>query len=384
MSLEQAHGQPVDARSDLFSLGTIAYAMLTGHSPFAGPSVPAILARVAHRGAPPPSELVPGLPRDVDDVLARAMAKAPEDRYSSGRTMAEDIEDVLGDRPPRHRAGWTPAPTGERTIASSGAAADGAVALDLVEDAPAAPLARARWRSRLERVALVAVAATAAVHFSRHPEDGTYWLGVGREAHRRLSVLTTPARMEPRPAAATPWPRPAITATPEVAALPSPGPGLDAPIEPSPEPSAELPAEPARGADTGRDTPDTGRAWSARPCGARSRAGSGAASPTGCHRGVCGRGDSLAVSAPAPLEVEARAPPGPQAIAGGLALHRLRAPPRERDARGLGGRQENGEGSPRQPGHPEAAHAGAAQRERSADADPRAGSSRGAGAPAIG
>ena len=246
MSPEQALGQPVDARSDLFSLGTIAYAMLTDHSPFAGPSVPAILARVAHRGAPPPSELVPGLPRDVDDVLARAMAKSPEDRYSSGRTMAEDIEDVLGDRPPRHRAGWTPAPTGERTIASSGAAADGAVALDLVDNAPAAPLPRARWRSRLERVALVAVAATAAVHFSRHPEDGTYWLGVGREAHWRLSVLTTPARMEPRPAATTPLPEPAITETPEVAALPSPGPGPgpDALIEPSPEPSAEPAAEP--------------------------------------------------------------------------------------------------------------------------------------------
>jgi serine/threonine-protein kinase len=245
MSPEQALGQPVDARSDLFSLGTIAYAMLTGHSPFAGPSVPAILARVAHRDAPPPSERVPGLPRDVDDVLARALAKSREDRYPSGRMMAEDIEDVLGDRPPRHRAGWTPTPTGERTIASSGPAVDGAVALDLAEDARPAPPPRARWRSRLERVALVAVAATAAVHFSRHPEDATYWLGVGREAHRRLTVLTTPFRMEPRPAPATPSPEPAMTATPDVAALPSPGPGPDAPIEPSPEPSPEPPVEPS-------------------------------------------------------------------------------------------------------------------------------------------
>jgi serine/threonine-protein kinase len=245
MSPEQALGHPVDARSDLFSLGTIAYALLTDQAPFAGPSVPAILARVAHRPTPLPSELVPALPRDVDDVLARAMAKSREDRYPSGRMMAEDIADVLGDRPPRHRAAWTPTPTGERTIASSGPAVDGAVALDLVEDARPAPPPRARWRSRLERVAFVAVAATAAVHFSRHPEDATYWLGVGREAHRRLTVLTTPFRMEPRPAPATPSPEPAMTATPDVAALPSPGPGPDAPIEPSPEPSPEPPVEPS-------------------------------------------------------------------------------------------------------------------------------------------
>lgn len=242
MSPEQALGQPVDARSDLFSLGTIAYALLTDQSPFAGPSVPAILARVAHRGAPPPSELVPGLPRDVDDVLARAMAKSREDRYPSGRMMAEDIEDVLGDRPPRHRAAWTPRPRGERTIASSGPDVDGAT-LDLVEDVRAAPPTRARWRSRVERVALVAVAAVAAVHFSLHPEDGTYWLGIGREAHRRLSGLTTPARIEPGPAPATPSPEPVMTATPDAVALPSPEPGPDShtegPEETSTEPAVE-------------------------------------------------------------------------------------------------------------------------------------------------
>jgi hypothetical protein len=240
MSPEQALGQPVDARSDLFSLGTIAYALLTDQCPFAGPSVPAIMARVAHRGAPPPSELVPGLPRDVDDVLARAMAKSRDDRYSSGRMMAEDIDDVLGGRPPRHRAAWTPTPSGDRTIASSGPALDGAAALDLVEDTRAVPPPRGRWRSRLERLALVAVAAVGAVHFSLHPEDGAFWVGLGREAHRRLSVLTAPApgRIEPRPAPATPSPEPVITATPDVTALPSPEAAADTHAEGSLEVSA--------------------------------------------------------------------------------------------------------------------------------------------------
>jgi hypothetical protein len=213
MSPEQARGEPVDARSDLFSLGTIAYALLTGESPFAGPSVPAILARVAHHGARPPSELVPGLPQVVDDVLARAMAKTPEDRYPDGRMIAEDIDDVLAGRPPRHRAGWTPTPKGERTIASVAPAAD-LPALDLVEDRAATPPRRA-WRRRLTWLAFVAAVAAAVFHFSAHPEDGIYWQRIGREARGLLSELTTLARVEPT---AAPSPQPEATA----AAAPAP------------------------------------------------------------------------------------------------------------------------------------------------------------------
>jgi hypothetical protein len=181
------------------------------------------------------------------------MAKARDDRYPSGRMMAEDIEDVLGGRPPRHRAAWTPTPSGDRTIASSGPALDGAAALDLVEDTRAAPPPRRRWRSRLEWWAFVAVAAAGAVHFSLRPEDGAFWLGLGREAHRRLSVLTAPApgRIEPRPVPATPSPEPVITPTPDVTALASPEPGAD----PQPDGKAETPAPPAEGPSV--ETPST-------------------------------------------------------------------------------------------------------------------------------
>jgi hypothetical protein len=151
------------------------------------------------------------------------MAKSRDDRYSSGRMMAEDIDDVLGGRPPRHRAAWTPPPTGERTIASSGPDVDGAAPLDLVEDAPSAPRPRARWRSRLRRVSLLAAVAVATGHFLLHPEDGTYWLGIGRETHRRLSLLTDPARIEPPLVLATP--APVNAATLDATALPSPEPG---------------------------------------------------------------------------------------------------------------------------------------------------------------
>jgi hypothetical protein len=254
MSPEQAEGRPVDARSDLFSLGTIAYALLTGESPFAGPSVVAILARVAHRSARPPSELVPGLPRDVDDVLARAMAKSPADRYPDGRTMAEDIDDVLAGRPPRHREGWTPTPSGEQTIASVRPGGDEELpALDLVEGRAVRP-PRRRWRRRLAGLALLAAVVAAGHHFFVHPEDVAYWRRIGREARGLWSELTTLARVEPP---ATPSPLPEATASPAAPSSPlpmeleptPPGEGLAEgsalPASPEPEPldAAAVPAE---------------------------------------------------------------------------------------------------------------------------------------------
>ena len=100
MSPEQALGHAVDARTDLFSLGSVAYLLLAGKPPFEAPSVPGILARVAYQHAKPLSEMGRDVPPDAEYVVARAMAKSPEDRYADGRTMAEDIADVLAGRPP--------------------------------------------------------------------------------------------------------------------------------------------------------------------------------------------------------------------------------------------------------------------------------------------
>jgi hypothetical protein len=225
MAPEQALGRPADARSDLFSLGTIAYTLLTGEAPFAAPSVPAILARVVHRRVPPPSEVVPGLPSAIDDVLARAMAKAPEDRYPTGQALAEDIEDVLRGRPPRHRADWKASPKGERTVVS--AAADGEIPdLELVEEAPKRRRP-GRWRTGLERTVLVALAGAAAYHFWIHPEDVGFWERLGREAHRRLSAITAPAPRAEGPAALTTTPAPVPTAAAAALAEPLPSAELE-------------------------------------------------------------------------------------------------------------------------------------------------------------
>jgi len=107
MSPEQALGQEVDPRTDLFSLGAILYWLLTGRLAFGAESMMAIIGKVLHQDPPPPSTLRPDLPADADYVIARALAKAPADRYPSGGTMAEDIGDVLAGHPPRHRADWS-------------------------------------------------------------------------------------------------------------------------------------------------------------------------------------------------------------------------------------------------------------------------------------
>ncbi|HSB60864.1 MAG TPA: serine/threonine-protein kinase, partial [Vicinamibacteria bacterium] len=169
MSPEQAGGAAIDARSDLFSLGCVLHQLLTGRRAFDGPTLPAILMRVMKEDPPPPSRLVPGLPPGVDAVVGRALAKDPDRRYPDGRTLAEDVEDVLAGRPPRHAALPASASEAERTRASpakpalSGATSGGTGRLEgiLAPAAGTAVLQRDRPRtSRRRRIALAAGAAT--------------------------------------------------------------------------------------------------------------------------------------------------------------------------------------------------------------------------------
>ena len=169
MSPEQATGEPLDARSDVFSLGSVLYLLLTGVRAFDAPSVPGILARVAKKDPSPPSKLTPGLPPVVDDIVARALAKDPGQRYATARMLAEDIQDVLADRRPRHRATWTPQPPADETLRSATISPEPATA-DLRTTAAPAPTApphddslvlrlaeRVGWRGVVALIALLAV-----------------------------------------------------------------------------------------------------------------------------------------------------------------------------------------------------------------------------------
>jgi len=94
MAPEQLAGEGVDGRSDLFSLGVILYAMVTGHSPFQGDSATTVCFKVANREPVAASALDLNVPRELDDVISRAMAKDPEQRYQKGAELAEDLRQL--------------------------------------------------------------------------------------------------------------------------------------------------------------------------------------------------------------------------------------------------------------------------------------------------
>ncbi len=91
MSPEQAVGDPLDERADLYSIGVIAWEMLAGHTPFQGESP--VATAMLHVSEPLPDirEIVPGIPRDLHAVLERVLAKRREDRFAS----ALELDDAL-------------------------------------------------------------------------------------------------------------------------------------------------------------------------------------------------------------------------------------------------------------------------------------------------
>jgi serine/threonine protein kinase len=92
MSPEQARGlDPVDARSDQYSLASMLFELLTGREPFPGADVDGVLTSVARGRFPRLSEAVHGIPRGLDDVLARATAFDPRDRFGSVREFGEAL-----------------------------------------------------------------------------------------------------------------------------------------------------------------------------------------------------------------------------------------------------------------------------------------------------
>jgi CheY-like chemotaxis protein len=95
MSPEQAWGKTVDARSDIFSLGSVTFEMLTGTRLFTGDSEIGVLDAVRECRVRSPRELAPGVPDEVDRIVRRALAKDPEERYQTAGEMDEDLKDVI-------------------------------------------------------------------------------------------------------------------------------------------------------------------------------------------------------------------------------------------------------------------------------------------------
>ncbi|WP_121258771.1 Stk1 family PASTA domain-containing Ser/Thr kinase [Nocardioides ferulae] len=99
LSPEQARGETVDSRSDVYSAGCLLYELLTGRPPFVGDSPVAVAYQHVREPAEPPSTHDPELSPEIDAIVMKALAKRVEDRYQSAAAMRSDIERYLAGRP---------------------------------------------------------------------------------------------------------------------------------------------------------------------------------------------------------------------------------------------------------------------------------------------
>lgn len=99
LSPEQARGETVDSRSDVYSTGCLLFELLTGRPPFVGDSPVAVAYQHVREQAQPPSTYDADLPPEIDSIVMKSLAKRVEDRYQSAAAMKEDIDRFLAGRP---------------------------------------------------------------------------------------------------------------------------------------------------------------------------------------------------------------------------------------------------------------------------------------------
>ena len=127
LSPEQARGEVVDARSDLYSTGCLLYELLTGRPPFTGDSPVSVAYQHVSENPLPPSQIDPAVPPALDALVLKSLAKSPDDRYQTAADFRSDVERAIAGMPVT------------TAVAPVGAAvATGALAADATQRFPAA------------------------------------------------------------------------------------------------------------------------------------------------------------------------------------------------------------------------------------------------------
>jgi eukaryotic-like serine/threonine-protein kinase len=122
-SPEQAQGQPVEAASDLYSLGIVMYEMATGALPFDGDNPVSIAMKHVHDRPPAPRTINPLIPENLEAVIMRSLGKRPVDRYLTAQAFLDDLRRVQEGQPVAPRANFTEEATRIMTPAAIAAAA---------------------------------------------------------------------------------------------------------------------------------------------------------------------------------------------------------------------------------------------------------------------
>jgi ABC-type branched-subunit amino acid transport system substrate-binding protein len=174
MSPEQCEAKPLDPRSDIYSLGATYYSLLTGKNPFAGSeSVPQLMYAHCHGPVPDPRSLIPTIPEACSRIIARAMAKAPGDRYQTTAEMQSDLQAVLAALSGQIRINL---PSDSTTVAAP-------PAIQTVAPAASQPTPRS-GRKLLVPAALILIAGSAVVAWlvwGGKPSSGDGAAGTGKE-----------------------------------------------------------------------------------------------------------------------------------------------------------------------------------------------------------
>jgi len=162
---EQAKGQRVDERSDLYSVGIVLYEMLTGTVPFKGDSAVTVALKHVNEMAAEPAQLVPGLPYALNQIVLKAIAKDPDQRYQTAEQFARDLRSAQVGGPVA-AAAFDPGAEATRLMGAGTVA--GAGATSVMTGGPLAQTTgdrgrrRRRWRWVLVIVLLLLVIAAAA------------------------------------------------------------------------------------------------------------------------------------------------------------------------------------------------------------------------------
>ncbi len=209
MSPEQAWGRPVDARSDIFSLGSLLFEMLTGRRLFSGESEMSVLDAVREGRIQAPRDLDPRLPLEVNALVLKALARDPDDRFLTAGEMQREIDGILASLKPTPSQADLGAYLHQLFAAEAHAGAAPAIAAAMPAASPASrSTAGAPSAAVPARPADVAVVAPTGVSKIEEADGGRsskmLWIAIGGVAAAGLLVYVLLGRGKPAAAPAAP------------------------------------------------------------------------------------------------------------------------------------------------------------------------------------